>query len=149
LGTATTTGLLYQPRMIGDGDCREIDGMKTGRGNRSARRKPAPAPLRPPQIPHDWTCNCREGNRYSDWLRVGLARDLSLSPKKENKFLLSTSSRIVLGPTQSPMQWVQGVIPPAVKRLKRESDHSPPASGEVKGIWIYKYTSTPSYAYMA
>jgi hypothetical protein len=50
LGTAATTGL---PRMIGDGDCREIGGMKIGRGNRSTRRKPAPAPLCPPQIPHD------------------------------------------------------------------------------------------------
>jgi hypothetical protein len=30
-----------------------IGGMKIGRGNRSTRRKPAPAPLCPPQIPHD------------------------------------------------------------------------------------------------
>jgi hypothetical protein len=45
LGTAATTGLLYQPRMIGEGDCGEIGGMKVGRGNRSTRRKPAPAPL--------------------------------------------------------------------------------------------------------
>jgi hypothetical protein len=30
LGTAATTGLLYQPRMIGDGDCGEIGGMKVG-----------------------------------------------------------------------------------------------------------------------
>jgi hypothetical protein len=36
------TGLLYQPRMIGDDDCGEIDGMKIGKGNRSTRRKPAP-----------------------------------------------------------------------------------------------------------
>jgi hypothetical protein len=43
LGTAATTGLLYQPRMIGDGDCGEIGGMKIGRGNRSTRRKPAPS----------------------------------------------------------------------------------------------------------
>jgi hypothetical protein len=53
LGTAATTGLLYQPRVIGDGDCGEIGGMKIGRGNRSTRRKPAPAPLCPPQISHD------------------------------------------------------------------------------------------------
>jgi hypothetical protein len=53
LGTAATTGLLYQPRMIGDGDCGEIDGMKIGKTNRSTRRKPGPAPLCPPQIPHD------------------------------------------------------------------------------------------------
>jgi hypothetical protein len=53
LGTAATAGLLYQPQMIGDGDCGEIGGMKIGRGNRSTRRKPAPALLLPPQIPHD------------------------------------------------------------------------------------------------
>jgi hypothetical protein len=47
------TSLLYQPRMIGDGDCGEIGGMKIGRGNRSTRRTPAPVPLYPPQIPHD------------------------------------------------------------------------------------------------
>jgi hypothetical protein len=35
LGTAATTGLLYQPRKIGDGDCGEIGGRKIGRGNRS------------------------------------------------------------------------------------------------------------------
>jgi hypothetical protein len=29
--------------------------MKIGRGNRSTRRKPAPAPLCPPQIPLDQT----------------------------------------------------------------------------------------------
>jgi hypothetical protein len=42
VGTAATTGLLYQPRMIGDGDCGEICGMKNGRGKRSTRRKPPP-----------------------------------------------------------------------------------------------------------
>jgi hypothetical protein len=31
----------------------EIGGMKIGRGNLRTRRKPAPAPLRPPQILHD------------------------------------------------------------------------------------------------
>jgi hypothetical protein len=52
-GTAATTGLLYQPRMIGDGDCGEIGGMKIRKENRSTRRKSAPAPLCPPQILHD------------------------------------------------------------------------------------------------
>jgi hypothetical protein len=37
LGTADTTGLLCQPRMIGDGDCGEIGGMKVGKGNRCTR----------------------------------------------------------------------------------------------------------------
>jgi hypothetical protein len=53
LCTAATADLLYQLRIIGDGDCGEIGGMKIGRGNRSTRRKPAPASLCPPQIPHD------------------------------------------------------------------------------------------------
>jgi hypothetical protein len=39
--------------MIDDGDCEAVGGMKIGRGNRS--RKPAPAPLCPPQIPHEQT----------------------------------------------------------------------------------------------
>jgi hypothetical protein len=55
LGTAATSGLLYQPRMIDDGDCGAIGGMKIGKGNRSTRRNPAPAPLCPPQIPHIFT----------------------------------------------------------------------------------------------
>jgi hypothetical protein len=55
LGTAASTGLLYHPRMIDDVNCGAIGGMKIGRGNRSTRRKPAPASLCPPQIPHDQT----------------------------------------------------------------------------------------------
>jgi hypothetical protein len=50
-GTAATTDLLYQPQMIDDGDCGAIDGVNIGRGNRSTRRKSAPVPLCPPQIP--------------------------------------------------------------------------------------------------
>jgi hypothetical protein len=46
LGTSAT-GLLYQPRMI-DGECREVCGMRIGRGNRSTRSKPASVPLCPP-----------------------------------------------------------------------------------------------------
>jgi hypothetical protein len=55
LGTAATSGLLYKPQMIDEVDCGAVGGMKIDRGNRSTRRKPAPAPLCPPQIPHDPT----------------------------------------------------------------------------------------------
>jgi hypothetical protein len=41
--------------MKGEGDIGTIGGMKIGRGNRSTRRKPAPARLCPPQIPLDQT----------------------------------------------------------------------------------------------
>jgi hypothetical protein len=40
-----------------------------------------------------------------------------------------------------------GVFPPGVKLQGREADHSPPASAEVKKMWIY--TSIPPYAFMA
>jgi hypothetical protein len=42
-------GLLYFPP--GDYYDGEFGGIKIGRGNRSTRRKPVPAPLYPPQIP--------------------------------------------------------------------------------------------------
>jgi hypothetical protein len=67
LGTAATTGLLYQPQMIDDGECGAIGRMKIGRGNRSTRRKPAPAPLCPPQIPYDQT---RARTRAAAWAMV-------------------------------------------------------------------------------
>jgi hypothetical protein len=51
LGTAATFGLLYKPQMIDEGDCGAIGGMRIGRGNRSTRRKPAPAPLCPSSDP--------------------------------------------------------------------------------------------------
>jgi hypothetical protein len=41
--------------MIDDDDCGAVCGIKISRGNRSTRRKPAPMPLRPPQITHDLT----------------------------------------------------------------------------------------------
>jgi hypothetical protein len=49
LGTsATEWPIILAP---GDSDDGEFGGMKIDRGNRSTRRKPAPAPLCPPQIP--------------------------------------------------------------------------------------------------
>jgi hypothetical protein len=43
--------------MIGEGDYEAIDGMKIDKGNRSTRRKRAPVPLCPRQIPLDQTRN--------------------------------------------------------------------------------------------
>jgi hypothetical protein len=66
--------------MIDEDDCGAIGGMKIGRGNRSTRRKPAPAPLCPPQIPHDqtqaWTRAAAVGSqRLTAW---AMARPFSL-----------------------------------------------------------------------
>jgi hypothetical protein len=69
LGTAATTGLLYQPQMVDDGDCGAVGGMKIDRGNRSTRRKPASVPLCPPQIPHGLTrVRTRAAAVGSKWL---------------------------------------------------------------------------------
>jgi hypothetical protein len=69
--------------------------------------------------------------RHSDWLRAGRPRGQSSSPGREKNFLFSVSSRLVLGPTQPPIQWVPGVLSPGVKRPEREADYSP-TSSEVK-----------------
>jgi hypothetical protein len=42
-----------------------------------------------------------------------------------------------------PIKWVLRALSPRVKQPGREADHSPPASAEVKKIWIY--TSTLPY----
>jgi hypothetical protein len=60
--------------------------------------------------------------------------------------IFSTSSRPALGSIQPPIQWVPGAVSPGVRRPWRESDHSPPASAEVKKTWVY--TSTLLYAIM-
>jgi hypothetical protein len=65
----------------------------------------------------------------------------------EGSRIFSMSSRPVLGSTQPPIQWIPGAISPGVKLPGREADHSPPASAEVKKMWIY--TSTPPYAFIA
>jgi hypothetical protein len=71
-GTGATTGLLYQPQMIDNGDCGATDGMKIGRGNWSTWRKCTPVPLCPPQIPHchtrAWTQTAAVGSqRLTTW----------------------------------------------------------------------------------
>jgi hypothetical protein len=46
-------------------------------------------------------------------------------------FLFSTTFRPALGPTQTSIQWVPIASYPAVKRQRREADHSPPSSVEI------------------
>jgi hypothetical protein len=53
LGTAATDWPIVSDP--GDSDDGEFVGMKIDSGNRSTRRKPAPAPLCPPQNPVDQT----------------------------------------------------------------------------------------------
>jgi hypothetical protein len=85
---------------------------------------------------------------------VGIATDYRLddqggrssSPGRVKNFIFSTLSRLALGSIQ-PIQWVPAAVSPGVKRQGCEADHSPPASAEVKKMWIY--ISTAPYAFMA
>jgi hypothetical protein len=56
-------------------------------------------------------------------------------------FLFYTMSKPALGPTQAPTQWVPGPLSVGVKRARRETDHSPPPSKEVKNARNYDSTS--------
>jgi hypothetical protein len=62
------------------------------------------------------------------------------SPSKVKNFLFSTLS------TQPLIQWLPRALSTGLKRPRSEVDHSPPASAEVKEMWIY--TSTPPYVFM-
>jgi hypothetical protein len=57
--------------------------------------------------------------------------------RDNHTFIFTTASRMALGPTQPPIQWVHGVLSLGVKRPGREADHSPPSSAEVKNAWSY------------
>jgi hypothetical protein len=81
------------------------------------------------------------------WLRAGRPRGRSSDLGGVKSFHFSISSRPVLGPTQPPVQWVSGALSPGVKLQRREADHSPPTSAEVKRTWIY--TSTPQYVFVS
>jgi hypothetical protein len=80
-------------------------------------------------------------------LLAGRSRGQSSSPGMVKNFQFSISSRPTLGPSQPPNQCAPGDLSLWVKRPGREADHSPPASAEVKKIWIY--TSTLPHAFMA
>jgi hypothetical protein len=89
LGTAA----IYCPIVLAPGDCEDgelFGGMKIGRGNRSTRRKPAPAPICPPQIPLDQT---RDRNRAA---AVGSQRLTASAMARPVSYSLNTSIDFLL-----------------------------------------------------
>jgi hypothetical protein len=49
-------------------------------------------------------------SRYSDWLRAGRTRGQSSSTSRVKNFLFFMSSRLTLGSTQPPIQWLSGAL---------------------------------------
>jgi hypothetical protein len=70
------------------------------------------------------------------WALVG-SRILS-SPNRPDR---------LCGPPKLLSNGYQGLFPRGVKQQRHEADQSPPASREVKKMWIH--TSTPPYVFMA
>jgi hypothetical protein len=57
-------------------------------------------------------------------------------------FLFTTAYRTALGPTQPSIQWVPGALSLGLKQPRREADHSPPFSAEVKEyVDLYLHSS--------
>jgi len=56
-------------------------------------------------------------------------------------FLFTTASRLALGRTKPPIQWVPEALSLGVKWPLREADHSPPSSAEIKNAWSYPSTT--------
>jgi len=56
-------------------------------------------------------------------------------------FLFTIASRMAVGLTQPPIQWVPGALSLEVKWPGCEDEHSPPSSAEVQNAW--SYISTP------
>jgi hypothetical protein len=88
----------------GDYDDGEFGGMKIGRGNRSTRRKPAPAPICTPQIPLDqtrvWTWAAAvESQRLTAW---AMTRPLAERSTRKASTVFDLSEARILGsnPTQ-------------------------------------------------
>jgi hypothetical protein len=62
-------------------------------------------------------------------------------------FLFIIISRIALGPTHTPIQWVKGALSLEIKWPGHEADHSPPSSADVKEcVELYLHSpNTPSW----
>lgn len=65
--------------------------------------------------------------------------------------LLGTKVRFVFpsaqtgcAPTQQPIQWESGALPPEMKQLRCETGHSPPSSDEIMSKWNYTSTAQTS-----
>jgi hypothetical protein len=71
---------------------------------------------------------------FDSWWKLGI-------------FLFATMSRVVVGPTQPPIQWVSGALSLGVKWAGHEADHSLPSIANIKEcVELYLYSpNVPSW----
>jgi hypothetical protein len=100
------------------------------------------------QLYNDWTERRKLSvepewlSRYNDWTAEELGFD---SSQRKESFPFTTPSRLVLGPTHSPIQWVPGALSQRLKRPEPEADHLFTFSAENVGA----YTSANSHVVVA
>jgi hypothetical protein len=144
----------------GDYDDGEIGGMMIGRGNRSTRKKPAPVPLRPPQIPRaclNANPGSRGGKPATNRLSYGMAFIVVIAtgfgmddwgfgvriPVGSSFFILCTRADRFRGLPSILSIDYRGLFLRGLRvRAVKLSTHP----HEVKNTWIY--ISTPPYVFM-
>jgi hypothetical protein len=112
------TSAIYWPIVPAPGDCEDGEfGGINGRGNWSTRRKPAPAPLCPPQIPLDqtwgWTRAAAVGSQRltasamaRPWCRVCTVHAF-LSSKLRKSEWSSRSGRVISWDREPCTYWIE------------------------------------------
>jgi hypothetical protein len=71
-----------------------------------------------------------------------IIRVLGFNSQQGQGIFLFAMSRLALGPTQPPIQWVPRALSLRLKWLGHETEHSPSSSAKVKNVW--SCTSTTS-----
>jgi len=77
--------------------------------------------------------------------RLGARQSGFDSQQGQSIFLFAIASRLTLGFTQVPIQWVQEDLCLGVKQAGHEANHSPPTRTEVRNAWSHTSTYSPIY----
>jgi hypothetical protein len=75
-------------------------------------------------------------------LQAGQPGNWGSIPGRVEIFIIYSVSRLALGLSQTPTQWVLLALSPEVKQWVHEADHSPLSGVEVMNVW--SFTSTPA-----
>lgn len=91
-------------------------------------------------------CLCRSWDSVFSGLAslyAGRLRSSSLIFCRNKIFLVCKETRLALGPTQLPIEWVPGTVSLGVKWQEQGYDHTSPSNADIKNDW--RCTSIPSW----